>query len=61
MDRLIILANFHVDVSNGKDAAGNDKPPTKKAFTKGMVVNIDDLPEGQSADDWIEKELAKAA
>lgn len=56
MEKLIIEANFHVFVSQGEG-----KPERKVEFTKGMVVAENDMPEGQSAEDWIAKGLAKAA
>ena len=54
--KYIIEANFHVYVSEG-----DGKPERKAAFTKGMVVEAADIPQGQSADDWVVKGLAKAA
>jgi len=56
MPRCIILANFHVFVADGEG-----KPDRKVAFTKGVVVEADKIPEGQTTDDWIAKGLAKAA
>lgn len=56
MDKLIIEANFHVFVPTGEG-----KPERKATFTKGMVLEASDIPEGQSAEDWIAKVLAKAA
>lgn len=56
MGKYIIEANFHVYVSEG-----DGKPERKAAFTKGMVVEAADIPQGQSADDWVAKGLAKAA
>jgi hypothetical protein len=53
--KYIIEANFHVYVSE------DGKPERKAAFTKGMVVEAADIPQGQSADDWVAKGLAKAA
>lgn len=55
MDKYLIEANFHVFVSQGED-----KPEVKVAFTKGMVVEVDDIPKGQDAADWVAKGLAKA-
>lgn len=52
----IIEANFHCYVSQG-----DDKPERKVSFTKGMVVEAADIPEGQSAADWVAKGLAKTA
>jgi len=54
--KYIIEANFHVYVSEH-----DSKPERKAAFTKGMVVEAADIPQGQSADDWVAKGLAKAA
>lgn len=56
MEKLIIEANFHVFVGQG---AG--KPEAKAVFTKGMVVEGSDIPEGHTADEWVAKGLAKAA
>ncbi len=55
MLRVIITENFHVFVSQ----AG--KTDRRVGFTKGMVVEDDKIPEGQTTDDWIAKGLAKAA
>ena len=52
----IIEANFHCYVSQG-----DDKPERKASFTKGMVVEAADIPQGQSAADWVGKGLAKTA
>ena len=57
----MIVENFHVDVEQGKDVAGKERPPIRKYFTKGMVIAVDQLPQGHSAQDWIDKGLAKAA
>ena len=56
MGKYLIEANFHVFVSQG-----DDKPERKASFTKGMVVEAADIPQGQSAADWVAKGLAKAA
>lgn len=61
MRTLIIAANFHVDIAQGQDDDGNDKPSIRKPYTKGMVVGEGDLPEGQAADVWIAKDLATEA
>lgn len=66
MDRkLLILQNFAVMVPTGTyesgQHAGENKPDRRVPYSKGMVVNEADVPEKQSADDWIEKELAEAA
>ena len=54
--KYIIEANFHVYVGQG-----DDKPERKASFTKGMVVEAADIPQGQSAADWVGKGLAKTA
>lgn len=51
----LIEANFHVYVSQGEG-----KPDAKRAFSKGMVVEASDIPEGHTGDDWVAKGLAKA-
>lgn len=56
MEKVIIEANFHVFVSQGEG-----KRELKVEFTKGMVVAADDIPEGHTAESWVEKGLAKAA
>jgi hypothetical protein len=61
MDKLIILANFHVFVAAGKGPGGGDLPDRKVSYTKGMVVPLADVPQGQSAEDWIAKGLASLA
>lgn len=55
MEKLVILANFHVFV------AQEGLPERKVTFERSQVVAVADLPEGQSAEDWIAKGLAKAA
>ena len=55
-DKYIIALNFHVFVSQGEG-----KPERKQPFTKGQVIEENDIPAGQSADDWVAKGLAKAA
>jgi hypothetical protein len=60
MEKLVILANFKVDVANpGENPDGSPKAATVVPFTKGMVVAEDEVPEGQSAQDWIDKGLAE--
>jgi hypothetical protein len=61
MDKFIIAANFHVYVGQGKNPDDTDKPARKVTFSKGMVVDANDIPEGQTADDWVAKGLATAA
>lgn len=56
MEKVIIDANFHIFVSQGEG-----KPEAKALFTKGMVVAADEIPEGHTAESWVEKGLAKAA
>jgi hypothetical protein len=56
MGKYLIEANFHVFVSQG-----DDKPERKATYSKGMVVEAADIPQGQSAADWVAKGLAKAA
>lgn len=55
MGKYLIEANFHVYVSQGEG-----KPERKAVFTKGMVVEAADIPEGHTGDDWVAKGLAKA-
>lgn len=61
MDKVLITANFHVFVGQGKNANGTDKPSRRVAYTKGMVVEAADIPVDQTADDWVAKGLATAA
>ena len=51
--KIRIASNFHVFVP--KD--GRDR---RVAFTAGTVIDAGDLPAGQSARDWIAKDLAVA-
>ncbi len=53
MAKLQIIANFRVWVPD----AGKDR---KVEFTKGMVLDESAVPEGQTAEDWLAKGLAKA-
>lgn len=55
MRKLVIAANFHVDIA---DPADPEKPPVRKAYGKGMVVDEGDLPDGHTAEDWLVKGLA---
>lgn len=55
MGKYLIEANFHIFISQGEV-----KPERKIAFSKGMVVEASDIPEGQDADEWVAKGLAKA-
>jgi hypothetical protein len=50
-----IVENFRVWVSTEPG-----QPERKVGFTKGMVVDEPNVPAGQSAQDWIDKGLAKA-
>lgn len=61
MEKLLIVSAFKVDVAQGQNIDGTDKPPVTRHYQPGVVVEITDVPEGQSADDWIAKDLAKAA
>jgi hypothetical protein len=65
MEKLLILENFAVDVPQGvhEDGphVGKDKPPITRRYLKGVVVDASEVPEGQTAADWIEKGLARAA
>lgn len=54
--KLIIEANFHVFVPQGPGLAER-----RVEFRRSMLVAVDDIPEGQTADDWVAKWLAKAA
>lgn len=56
MRKHVVVANFHVVVSQG-----DDKPGRKVEFKKGRVLEDKDLPEGQSFANWIEKGLVTAA
>ena len=51
-ERYLVLENFHVFVPQGE--GGTEK---KVIYLKGQVV--EDVPEGQSAEDWIEKGLTR--
>lgn len=61
MEKVVIIANFHVYVPQGKNEDGTDKPDRRVNYTKGMVVDVADVPEGQNAETWIAHELAAAA
>ena len=60
-DKYLIAENFHVFIPQGKNDDGSDKPDRKRAFTKGMIVEAADIPEGHTGDDWVAKGLATAA
>ncbi len=51
--KIRIATNFHVFAPKGGRA-------TRVAFTAGTVIDAGDLPPGQSAADWIAKDLAVA-
>ena len=53
MGNIIIAANFHAFVPNG-----DGTPERKVTFTKGMVVEAANMPEGHTTDDWVAKGLA---
>ena len=53
MDAVRIVANFHVFVP----AAEGDR---RVAYQRGQTVKVADIPDDQSAQDWIEKGLAEA-
>ena len=53
MGNIIIVANFHAFVPTG-----DGKPERKVTFTRGMVVEAANMPEGHTADDWVAKGLA---
>jgi hypothetical protein len=63
--KLTILDHFHVFVPQGQFESGphkgEDKPDRKINFVKNQTIDEADLPEGQSAQDWIEKGLAVSA
>jgi len=61
MDKIVIIANFHIYVSQGLNPDGTDKPAKRVVYTNGMVIDAADMPEGHAAASWIEKELATAA
>lgn len=61
MDKIVITANFRIDVAQGKNTDGTDKPPVQRQYTRGMVVEEADMPDGHSVADWIDKELAEYA
>lgn len=56
MRKLIVTANFHVDIDQGEG-----KPAVRKLYSKGLVVEETDIPDGHTADGWIEKGLATEA
>jgi hypothetical protein len=55
-DKLIVETSFHVFVPQGEG-----RPERRVEYRAGMLVEADDIPEGQTADDWVAKGLAKAA
>lgn len=52
--KLIIVAKFHIFVSQGEG-----KRAARFDYAPGMVVDSEDLPEGHTAESWIEKGLAR--
>lgn len=60
MEKVLITANFHVFASQGFHADGTDKPARRVNYTKGMVVNVDEVPEDQDVNAWISNGLAEA-
>ncbi len=52
MERYLVLVFFHVFVPQGEGG-----PEQKIIYLKGQVV--EDVPDGQSAEDWIEKGLTR--
>lgn len=61
MEKVLITANFHVFVDQGKNGDGSDKPAKRVNYSKGMIVDLADVPEGHDAAVWIEHGLASAA
>lgn len=61
MEKVLITANFHVYVPQGTNADGTDKPAKRVNYTKGMIVEIVDVPEGQDVSTWIANGLASEA
>lgn len=56
MDKLIIAANFRVFE---READGKTESP--REYLKGMTVATSEIPDGHTAQDWIEKGLAQEA
>ena len=56
MPRFVIAANFHVYAP----VPGAERAE-RREFLRGQVVTADDVPAGQSIEDWIEKGLAAPA
>ena len=52
--KLLIAAKFHVFVAQGEGARA-----TRFEYAPGMVVNSEDLPAGHTAEQWVEKDLAR--
>ncbi len=50
--KVTIASNFHVFVE------AQDGPERKIVFTEGTEVDPDDVPAGQSLQDWVDKGLA---
>lgn len=61
MDKIIITANFHLFVGQGQNADGTDKPGRRVTYAKGMVIEVSEIPDGHTVEDWVSKGLATAA
>ena len=59
--QLIVLQPFYVWVPSGKNADGTDKPDRRQSYSPGQTLQSQDVPEGQSTEDWIEKGLVREA
>jgi len=55
-DRYVVVSTFNVFV-----AQGEGKPERKVTFTRGLVLDENDIPAGHSAHDWVAAGLVKAA
>lgn len=55
--KVLIELNFHVFIPPHVES----HPETKKTYSRGQVIDASDIPDGQSAEDWISKGLATAA
>lgn len=56
MQKIVITQDFHVFV-----AVAPDRPERKTPFMASMVVDVTEIPEGHTAEEWVAKGLAKAA
>jgi hypothetical protein len=61
MERIIITQTFEVDVPRADHHDGTPAAAEVITFSKGMVIEADRIPVGHTAQDWVDKELAKAA